>query len=114
MKSVTDALRRLDGAGDIAVDLQAGRVTLRPDPGARFRPEDVSRAVRGAGYPTGEIRVTATGEAAEEGGRWVFRLPGDSEPYLVADRGPAAGARRVTARFHADGTVSLEDATGPP
>lgn len=108
MKGVTDALRRLDGAGEIRIDLQSGTAVLYPSPGAHFRPGEVSAAILHSGNRAGVVTVVATGIASAEQGRWVFRLPGDPEPYLVVKKALAVGPLTIRARISPDGTVLVE------
>lgn len=106
-----DALGRLEGAGKVVVDLQAGRATLYPAPGAKFRRGDIETSLSGAGVKVGDVRIEATGDAAEEGGVWIFRLPADDARYAAAARGPAIGSVRVTLVVRKDGTTVVEEST---
>ncbi|MBI2919673.1 MAG: heavy-metal-associated domain-containing protein [Planctomycetes bacterium] len=108
MKGVTDALERLDGAAHVTVDLQQGLATVTPRPGARFTAEQVRDALRHAGYRGEGVEVEATGKGTVEGGRWVFRLPGQDAPWLSAAAGPE-GDLRIRARIAADGSVTLRE-----
>jgi hypothetical protein len=53
--------------------------------------------------------VTATGTASLSGGRWEFRLAGQSEPYAASERaGLPTGDVRLRLKFAAAGGVEVE------
>ena len=66
VRAVTEAIAAVPGVESATVDLQAGRASVSVDPGAATR-ESVERAIRGAGYRTGDERVPDEPAAPREG-----------------------------------------------
>ena len=89
------------------VDLQGGKATLVPRPGARVLPAAVFDALRQAGFRCDAVTVEASGEVKRSGSARFF-LPGIAEPFLVIpDPAPPDGPARVRARILPDGKIEL-------
>lgn len=103
MKSAEDALRHLDGADGIVVDLQKGLATVTPRAGSRFRPAAVLGVIARAGLRPVAVTVVATGTA--RGG--AFYLPGVADTYLsLPAPAPPDGPVSIRVRVTPDGQVS--------
>lgn len=120
MKGVEDALRRLDGVGSIAVDLQTNLVRVRPAVDVELDLAALPRAIRRAGFTPGELRVVARGELLELGGTRVFRIRGWRCTFPVdALEGVPPGELVLRARVELSGpeprlvAESVEPATLP-
>lgn len=83
MKGVLDALRRLDGVGNIEVDLQTNLLVVTPAPDVELDLAAIPAAIRGAGFTPADMELVARGTFAERGGERTFRIRGWTREHAV-------------------------------
>ncbi len=90
-------LQRVSGVDRVDVQMDAGRVVLKPSPGAIVSADNLERAVSDAGFSLRGTELTATGRLEERGGAMVLRFDGSPGAVveLVGDVIPEEFARRA-------------------
>ncbi|MFQ5696195.1 MAG: heavy-metal-associated domain-containing protein [Terriglobia bacterium] len=103
-------MRRLEGVGDVKVDLKEGKAVVKPAAGKSFDPTRIPKAVKDAGFSPREIEVTAVGTLNARGELLLletgaptraFALAGGEKADELGQRGDLRGQRvRVTGKLH--------------
>jgi hypothetical protein len=90
------------------VDLQTGRATITPAPGARIEPPAIFEVLNHAGFRGDAVTIEATGEVKRIYGRPQFFLPGQPDAYVdLPVAAPADGPALVRVRVTASGEMEL-------
>jgi hypothetical protein len=72
-------------------------VTLDADAGLELRLEEIPRAIRGAGFQPGEMRLRARGQVERTGSAWRFCIAGWRRCFGIAGQPPPEGGASIEA-----------------
>jgi copper chaperone CopZ len=82
-QSVDRILKKIKGVDQASFRTQDAAAVLDLKPGNAVTLDQIRDAVKGIGYTPGVAKVTARGQAREEGGKWLFRLIGSDIEYRL-------------------------------
>jgi copper chaperone CopZ len=80
-QSVDRAIKRIKGVETAAFRTEDAVAVLDLKAGNTVEIEQIRDAVKGIGYTPGAAKVTARGDARQEGGKWLFRVTGSGAEY---------------------------------
>ncbi|MFQ5664342.1 MAG: heavy-metal-associated domain-containing protein [Terriglobia bacterium] len=111
-------MRRLDGVGDVKVDLKSGQAVLTPQPARSFDPTKIAKAVKDAGFSPGPIEVTAVGTLKSQDELLLLEMPGPVGQFLLAGGDKAEELKKrqdlLNRRLRVRGTLHPYHADRPP
>lgn len=70
---------------------------LDPDAGFELRLEEIPRAIRGAGFQPGAMRLRARGQVERTGSAWRFCIAGWGRCFEIAGHPPPEGEASIEA-----------------
>ncbi len=76
-------LKTVDGVDKVTVDIQKGQAILQANPGESIAVQQISAAVKKAGFAPGRVRVVATGRVQQQGERLLLDLSGQEASLLL-------------------------------
>ena len=82
-QSVDRVFKRIKGVDTATFRTQDSVVALDLRPDNTVTLEQLRDAAKGMGYTPGAAKVTARGQAREDGGKWLFRLTGSDAEYRL-------------------------------
>ena len=81
---VEKKLKKVGGTESVMIDMKSGTATLSAKKGKSIDVEQVSRAVKKAGFTAGPIRIEAVGTLKmNEQQRMLLQLDGHDQPFLL-------------------------------
>ncbi|MFQ5927230.1 MAG: DUF5818 domain-containing protein, partial [Terriglobia bacterium] len=83
-------MRRLEGVGEVKVDLKSGQAVILPAPEKSFDPTRIPQAVKDAGFTPGEVEVTAVGTLARKKKLLLLEMSGPVRHFVLAAGAKAA------------------------
>ena len=82
-QSVDKALKRIKGVETASFRTEGAVAVLDLKPGNTVTLEQIRDAVKGIGYTPGVAKITARGQARDDGGKWLFRVAGSDAEYRL-------------------------------
>lgn len=110
-QSVDRILKRIKGVDAASFRTQDSVAVLDLKAGNSVRLEQIRDAVKGIGYTPGVAKITARGQARNEGGKWLFRLAGSDAEYrleIAAGQAVDAGEMSIVEGSIADAAAPLK------
>ena len=74
--SLEKQLKKVDGTGNVAIEVNDGIATLKAGEGQSIGVEQLEEAVKKAGFTARGMTITASGHAGEMAGETVFHIMG--------------------------------------
>lgn len=95
-KAIYKALQKLPGIQSVSVDIEQSRYDIVFKQGARISPDDLNKAVRGAGFSVAQLKITASfGNVVVENDAHV-ELDGNTYHFLNVPKQQLNGAQTFT------------------